>query len=449
MSKRLKKERNSFADHFSSLERKLPDSPSWLVRLRRDAMENFSKSGFPTIADEDWRYTNVSSVATTTYDTPPKASSAAVVQTDALAHVEALEGPRCFFLNGRFCPELSQLEDLDTQIQVRPLGKILQERPDEVEPYLGHYLTIGDHPFATLNTAFIEEGAVVRVAKGSQIRKPIHLVFVSVADSGNAFVTHPRNLIVVGESSQCAVVEHYLGVADGPYFTNPVTELVVEENANVEHYRIQVEGPSAQHVSALHIEQAANSTVRTMGADLGGKLTRNDLNLVLGGQGAEASLDGIFIGSGKQIVDNHTRIEHAAAHCSSRELYKGILGGHSRGVFRGRIVVQPGAQKTDSEQTNNNLLLSDRALVNTKPQLEIYADDVKCTHGATIGQLDKEAIFYMRSRGISKAVAQTILTYGFAEDLISRVGLDDLRDRLSKLLLERLPEGRFLRKTMT
>ena len=438
---------DSYLERFNRLDETAPDSPVWLSQLRREAMLRFVETGFPTIADEDWRYTNVASLAATPYEAAPAPSPDGRCRTESRP-VGSSGGVHCVFLNGRFCSELSQLDEAESRVRVGSLAAVLRERPEEVEAHLARYIETERHPFAALNTAFIEDGAVVRVAAGVRVPAPIHLVFLSTGNGGPAFVTHPRNLILVGAGSECSVVEHYVGVGERSYFNNPVTEVAVGENANLDHYRLQEESPEAHHVSTLEIRQESNSVVRTMSADLGGTLTRNDLNVVLGGEGADAALDGIFITSGKQLVDNHTRIEHAAPHCGSRELYKGILGGRSRGVFRGRIVVQPGAQQTDSEQTNNNLLLSDRALVNTKPQLEIYADEVKCTHGATIGQLDREAIFYMRSRGIDEDMARSILIYGFAEDLIRRVRLAALRDRLSALVFDRLPQGRFLRKAL-
>ena len=441
-----RKSLDSYLERFNRLDEAPTDTPRWLSQLRREAMLRFTETGFPTIADEDWRYTNVASLAATPYETAPAPAPAGNFRMDSTT--AGGEGVRCVFLNGRYCAELSHLDEMESRVRVDSLAAVLRNRPEEIEAHLARYVEAERHPFATLNTAFIEDGAVVRVAAGVRIPDPIHLVFLSTGNGGPAFATHPRNLVLAGAGSECSVVEHYVGVGEKAYFSNPVTEVAVGENANLDHYRLQEESPGAHHVSTLEVRQESNSVLRTMSADLGGALTRNDLNVVLGGEGAYAELDGIFITSGEQLVDNHTRIEHAAPHCGSRELYKGILGGRSRGVFRGRIVVQPGAQKTDSEQTNNNLLLSDRALVNTKPQLEIYADEVKCTHGATIGQLDREAIFYMRSRGIDEEMARSILIYGFAEDLIRRVRLAGLRDRLSSQLFDRLPQGRFLRKAL-
>ena len=443
-----RKSLDSYLERFNRLDETAPDRPAWVSRLRREAMLRFADTGFPTIADEEWRYTNVARLAATEFETAPEPSPVGPCRTKARA-AGGSGGVRCVFLNGRYCAELSRLDEVESRVRVGSLASILRDSPEEVEDHLARYVEIERHPFATLNTAFIEDGAVVRVPAGVVVEDPIQLVFLSTGNGGPAFVTHPRNLIVVGAGSECLVVEHYAGVGEKSYFNNPVTEVAVGENANLDHYRLQEESPAAHHVSTLEIRQESNSVARTLSADLGGRLTRNDLNLVLGGEGADASLDGIFVVSGEQLVDNHTRIEHAAPHCGSREIYKGILDGRSRGVFRGRIVVHPGAQKTDSVQTNNNLLLSDRALVNTKPQLEIYADEVKCTHGATIGQLDREALFYMRSRGIDEDMARSILTYGFAEDVVRRVRLDSLRDRLSSLLFDRLPQGSSLRKALT
>ena len=252
-------------------------------------------------------------------------------------------------------------------------------------------------------------------------------------------MSHPRNLIVAEANSQVSIVESYFGLNDETYFTNAVTEIVVNDNAIVDHYKLQRESMHAFHFSTLQVQQSRSSSFSTHSIALGGALVRNDVNTVLNGEGAEATLDGLYVVSGQQHVDNHTRIEHAKPHCSSRELYKGILDQKARAVFNGRIIVRPDAQKTDSKQTNKNLLLSEEALANTNPQLEIYADDVKCTHGATIGQLSADALFYMRARGIGLDTARNLLTYAFANEITNRIKIEPLRAELEMLLFSRLP----------
>ena len=443
-----RKSLDSYLERFNRLDETASDTPGWLSQLRREAMLRFAETGFPTIADEDWRYTNVASLAATSYETAPAPSPDGHCRMDSRA-AGGGSGARCVFLNGRYCAELSHLAEMESGVRVGSLAAILRDSPEEVEAHLARYVEAELHPFATLNTAFIEDGAVVRVSAGVRIPDPVHLVFLSTGNGGPAFVTHPRNLILVGAGSECSVVEHYVGVGEKSYFSNPVTEVAVGENASLDHYRLQEESPAAHHVSTLEIRQESNSVLRTMSADLGGTLTRNDLNVVLGGAKERTRRWTAFSSHpanswSTTTPGSSTRLLIAVAGSCTREFSADVPGGCSgAGSWS-----NPGAQKTDSVQTNNNLLLSDRALVNTKPQLEIYADEVKCTHGATIGQLDQEAIFYMRSRGIDEEMARSILVYGFAEDLIRRVRLADLRDRLSSLLFERLPQGRFLRKAL-
>ena len=269
------------------------------------------------------------------------------------------------------------------------------------------------------------------------------MLYLSTA-AEEAVVLHPRNLILVECNSQVTLVESYVGLREGVYFTNAVTEIVAAENAVVDHYKLHHESKKAFHIATMQVHQDRSSSVRTFNATLGGALTRNEVNVVLDGEGADCALEGLYLISGRQHVDNHTRLEHAKPNCDSREIYKGILDEKASGVFHGRIVVLPGAQKTDSKQTNNNLLLSDEALINTKPQLEIYANDVKCTHGATIGQLDQNALFYMRSRGIDKTTARSLLIYAFANQVVSRIKVEAVRNELDNYLFSWLPEGHLL-----
>jgi Fe-S cluster assembly protein SufD len=311
-----------------------------------------------------------------------------------------------------------------------------------VEPHLARHAGYQDHPFVALNTAFLQDGAFVSIPRGKAVERPIHLLFVSTHDRrGTATVSHPRNLILAGDDSQAMVIESYIGLNNALYFTNAVTEIVAGENAVVAHYKLQRESEEAFHISTVQASLSHNSNFSSHSIDLGGALVRNDVNAVLDGKGIECTLDGLYMVAGRQHVDNHTRIDHVKPHCSSRELYKGVLGGRSKGVFNGKIYVHKDAQKTDAKQTNKNLLLSEDAVINTKPQLEIYADDVKCTHGTTIGQLDQEAIFYLRSRGIDLEAARGLLTYAFASEMIGRIKVEPVRAQLETLLLTRLPEG--------
>jgi Fe-S cluster assembly protein SufD len=323
---------------------------------------------------------------------------------------------------------------------VTPLSESWEKHGCLLEKHLGKQTELVGHPFAALNTAFLSEGTLVYLPKGVVLEEPLHLVFVGSANS-NPLSCHPRILIVAEENSQARIVETYLGAGTGAYFTNPVTELIAGDNAILEHYKLQMENLNAFHLAHLQVRLGRDSNVTLHSISLGGALVRNDLNVVLDGEGGEATLNGFYFAGGTQLVDNHTRIRHEKPHCNSHELYKGILDGKARGVFSGRIYVHPGAQKTDSKQTNKNLLLSDEALVNTIPQLEIYADDVKCTHGATIGQLDADSVFYLRSRGIGLAEARELLTYAFASDLTGRIRIPAIREGLEKQLFRHFSTG--------
>ena len=434
--------------HYSQLKSAMVGKePPWLGQIRERAAEGFSRLGFPSPRQEEWRYTDVGPIRQGVFESTPAESNGINAETLEQITLGRLECPRLVFVDGHFSVELSRLEGLPEEVRVASLAHILAAEPDLVEPYLARFADHKEHFFMALNAAFMGRGALVYVPDGKLVNDPIHLMYLSTA-ADPPLAIHPRNLVVAGDNSQVAVLESYIGLGQGSYFTNQVTELVAGQNAIVDHYRFHQESQQAFHISMLQIQQARNSNVRAFNATLGGALTRNEVNVVLDGEGAECSLDGLFVLAGRQHVDNHTRLEHARAHCDSRELYRGILDEKATGVFHGRIVVQPGAQKTDSKQSNDNLLLSDQALINTKPQLEIYADDVKCTHGATVGQLDEEAIFYLRSRGIDETAARSLLTYAFASQVVNRIRMEAVRTELDAYLFSWLPEGHLVKEAI-
>ena len=448
MLEAVKEEKEVYFSNFAELEEQLAgQEPAWLQRVRKAAILRFSELGFPTSRQEEWKYTEVTPIQRIPFK--PAHYELDGLTVDGLSQLTFgnLKCPRLVFVNGHYSSELSSLKGLPGAVQVRNLSEVLRQDPDLVKPYLSRYARCEDHSFVALNTAFIQEGAFVYIPKGKVILEPIHLLFLSTA-SEEAVVAHPRNLIVADSNSQVAIVESYVGLGQRPYFTNLVTEIVAGENAIVDHYKLQQESKQAFHIATLQVHQDRSSSVRTFSITLGGALTRNEVNAVLDGEGAECSLDGLYIISGRQHVDNHTRLEHAKSHCSSREVYKGILDQKATAVFHGRIVVHPGAQKTDSKQTNNNLLLSDEAQISTKPQLEIYANDVKCTHGATIGQLDEEALFYLRSRGIAKTTARSLLIYAFASQLVNQIKVESVRAELDNYLFSWLPKGQLVKEAM-
>ena len=421
-----------------------PKEPQWLQAIRQTAMERFSELGFPTPRQEEWKYTKVDFTRKIAFEpASPGINGLTEDRLDQLTFTN-LECPRIVFVNGYYSRKLSSLHELSFGIQVQSLAEALRENPELVKPHLARYAGYQDHAFVALNTAFIQDGAFVHIPKGTRNQEPIHLLFLSNA-SEKAAVSHPRNLIVVDEDSQAVIVESYVGLDQQPYFTNLVTEIAVGKNAVLDHYKLHRESDEAFHIATLQIHQDRSSNVRTFDVTLGGALTRNEVNGVLDGEGAECALDGLYLVSDGQHVDNHTRLEHAKPHCDSREVYKGILDGKATGVFHGRIVVQPDAQKTDSKQTNNNLLLSDEAVINTKPQLEIYANDVKCTHGATVGQLDEQALFYLRSRGIGSTTARSLLIYAFASQMVEEIRVESVRSQLDDYLFSWLPEGHLIK----
>ena len=407
---------------------------AWLAGLRRSAIERFSELGFPTTREEDWKYTNVDPIAKLDFD-PPKRNGVAVAAQDLLS-LSFADGARnrLVFINGVHSAEHSSTTDLPPGVRVQSLAALLTQDPDLLAPWLGRLAGFSDRSFVALNTAFMEDGAVVLVPEGCRLAEPIHIVYVSTG-ADRPVVVHPRNLIVCAEGSEVKIIEGYAGFGTGVYFVNPVTEIVGAAESVIDHYRLQREGERAFHVGAIAARLERAATLGSHNVTLGGALVRNDVCAILGGEGAECNLDGLYLTGDGQHIDNHTEIDHEQPRASSRELYKGILRGRARGVFNGKILVRKAAQKSDARQVNKNLLLSKDAAVDSKPQLEIHADDVKCSHGSTIGQLDRDALFYLRSRGIGTEDARSLLSYAFAAEILNRVRVASLRARLEEYLL--------------
>lgn len=403
-------------------------------------MNRFSELGFPSTRHEEWKYTNVAPIARQPFHvagSSPRGVSAKSVKSIS---IPGLKGPRLVFIDGRFSEKFSSLGRLPKGVRIRSLSAVMNEDPGFLESHIARYASFRENPFVSLNTALYQDGACILVDRNIAVKAPVHLLFLSSGE-GETGVSFPRNLIVAAEGSSLNLVEHYAGLNGGGYFTNAVTEIAQGENAVVNYYKIQEEQRNAFHIATVQVRQSRGSRFSSHSISMGGALVRNDINAVLDGEGAECTLNGLYTLDGEQHEDNHTRIEHARPHCASHELYKGILDGSSTGVFNGKIYVHKDAQKTDAKQTNKNLIRSENAAMNTKPQLEIFADDVKCTHGATIGQLDEEAVFYLRARGIGEEEARNLLTCAFARDIIDRIGIEAVRIKLEADLMQRLEDN--------
>ena len=402
----------------------------WLRNLRESAFARFCEVGFPTTHDEDWRFTNVSGIAKTSFEV---AGDVTLKPHDLEQFGVAGIGCRLVFVNGKFSREHSAIGQLPAGVSVNSLAEEIGANSSSVESHLGRYLDIGRDAFSALNTAFAEDGAYMHIRRGVVLTDPIYLLFISTA-SDKPSMSHPRNLIVIESEAQATVVEDYVSIGDTVAFSNAATELVAGENAVVSHYMLEREHRQAFNISTLRIQQGRSANVSSHSILLGGGLVRNNVHPVLAGEGGECLINGLFIGNGRQHLDNYMLVEHASPHCASRQFYNGILDDHAHGVFHGRIIVHKEAQKTDAKQTNRNLLLSDDARIDTKPQLEIYADDVKCTHGATIGQMDENALFYLRSRGIDEISARKLLLLAFANECLDRMAPSLARDHVDKLI---------------
>ena len=413
----------------------------WLRPTRQAAFARFAELGFPTTHDEDWRFTSVAPIAKTAFVPAPDGPVDLPRRALEPFRLPGAEGGLLVFVNGRYAPALSAPDGLPGGVKVRSLAQALTAERDLVEPHLARYAEVHHEAFSALNTAFMEDGGVVSIPRGTVLEAPVHLLYVSIPTAA-PLITHPRNLIVAEEDSQATIVEDYVSVGNGVSFSNAVTELVVGQNGVLSHYLIERESRQAFNVSTLRMQQGRSSNVTSHSVLLGGALVRNNIHPVLAGEGGECLINGLFMATGRQHMDNYMKVEHVGPHCDSRQFYHGILDGRSRGVFHGRIVVHKGAQKTDAKQTNRNLLLSEEAQVDTKPQLEIYADDVKCTHGATIGQIDEDAIFYLRSRGIAQDAAKALLLFAFAGQALDRMKAEPIRRYLEGLVTRWLSQER-------
>jgi len=415
--------------------------PAFLRELRIRAAGRFSELGFPTPRLEEWRFTNLRRIVETPYAIQRNGSARRDVDPRRIAGAHRLA-----VVDGRYRADLSEVDDLPHGAVLMGLGEALSRCPELLEPHLGRLADPEGNAFAMLNSALFPDGVFLWLPAGVAVERPIHLMYLTTSDD-QPRVNLPRNLVMVGSSAQAAIVETYDGGASET-LTCPVTEIVLAANASLDHHVLHREGEHARHVANRRIVVARDAHYRSHTFHLSGELVRNDVNASLDGEGAHVELNGLYVTEGSQHVDNQLTVRHQSPRCTSEQLYKGILDGVSRAVFNGRIVVAPKAQKTNAEQSNRNLLLSDGALVQSNPQLEIFADDVRCTHGSAVGRLDEDSLFYLRSRGIDKTAAESLLTYAFAADVLRRLHLADVRNDVERHLFEKLPHGDFIREAV-
>lgn len=409
--------------------------PDWLAEARLAALQWVGEHGFPTHKNEDWKYTGLAPILAVPFDAATVASGTRVTAEMIDAAAVDLGGPRLVFVNGHFVSEFSRLTGLPAGAVVTTVAAVLASGPERLEPFFAHEPGVR-HAFAAFNDALAEDGAFIHLESGAIVDEPIQLVFFS--DAGEIpLVSSPRSVIVAASGSRATIVETYAGIDSDVYCTNAVTELVLAEDAQIEHYKVQNEPVTAFHVALLSVRQGRNSRFSSRSVMLGASIARHEVRVLLDGVGAEVNLDGVYLPQGDQLHDNTIFVDHAATDCTSHQLYKGVLDGRAHGVFNGHIMVRHGADGTDANQNNKNLLLSDRAEVDTRPRLEIYTDDVKCTHGAAVGQMDEEALLYLQARGIPLEEARGLLIYAFVHEMVDRIAIEQLRTQLEPLVAGR------------
>ncbi|MCH8011816.1 MAG: Fe-S cluster assembly protein SufD [Candidatus Marinimicrobia bacterium] len=421
-----------YADEFRNLDNgHFSKEPVAIQNIRISAMERFTELGFPNNKIEEWKNTNLGSLTKTLFKLPSGKQTQITSETIVPFSIEGTH--RLVILNGKYLPELSNTDNLLTTLEIKNFSEAIIDNSSLLAPYLGKIADYTNHPFVALNTAFMDDGIFIHVPDGQVIENPIHLLYISSPTDENT-VFHLRNMIIVGVNSEITIIEDYVGLDNKEYFTNVVTEMAARENGTIHHIKIQQESTRAHHISNLHVNQDNASSVSLDSFIVGSSITRNDISAILNGEGADCKMNGLVLAKDSQHIDNHTILDHAKPHGTSNELFKGIYTDKARGIFNGRIIVRKNAQKTDARQTNKNLLLSDSALVNSNPQLEIYADDVKCTHGSTTGQLEEEALFYLRTRGLDIRTAQALLLHGFADQILNKISNSAIKAYLESIL---------------
>ncbi len=436
----IKDIKNWYVDNFGTFERRLNGGSSAPIhKIRKDAISKFSGLDFPTTRNEEWKYTSIAPLLKHTFT--PAENKPEVNRKDVNKLLfDELEHSLLVFVNGFFSKDLSDLKDLPAGVIAGNIADAIESHSEIMEKHFSRYADYKDQIFTALSTAYTKDGAFIYIPDGQIIKEPIHIVYLSLTGDKKTLI-QPRNLFVAGKNSQATIIEHYSSIDDGIYFTNTVTEIFTAENAVLDHIKLQDESRNAFHIARMEVDQERNSNFSSNMISFGADLSRNDFNTRFNDTGGECTLNGLFMIDGNQLFDVHTMIDHAEPYCNSHEHYKGILDGKSRGVFNGKVMVRPDAQKTNAFQENNNIILSDSALVNTKPQLEIFADDVKCSHGATIGQIEDEALFYLKSRGIGDKIARGMLIHAFASDVVSSIKIETIRNYLEEILTNKFNPG--------
>jgi Fe-S cluster assembly protein SufD len=404
-----------------------PKPPSWVASIRKSAISRFAEIGFPNTKEEDWKYTNIEPIAKSSFRflLESKRNGLTPQKIESLLPSEK-NWNRLVFINGFYSKELSSVSASDGSLRVGDLSDALLQDSEAVERHLAHYAEFERNGFTALNTALFQGGAFIHLSKGKKLEEPIHLIFVSCS-RGERVISQPRNLIVADADSRAIVIESFVSLTEDASFTNAVTEIVLSEGAGIDYYKIQREAEQSFHVGTTQVLQKSGCRFSSHSLCWGSALVRNNLSVILQGEGSECVLNGLYLTKERHFVDNHTLIDHTQPRSTSRQLYKGVLDGTSRAVFNGKVFVRRNAQKTDAHQTNKNLLLSEGAVVDTKPQLEISASDVKCTHGAAVGQLEEDAVFYLKTRGIDELKARGILTHGFTREVTQGIRVRSLR----------------------
>jgi Fe-S cluster assembly protein SufD len=425
-----------YLSNFGEFEKRLNGGKeSFIHSKRKAALSNFSKLEFPTIKDEEWKYTSIAPLLKYNFVPTYEKKNVSKEFIKSLLFDE-MEHSLIVFINGRYSAEHSDLLNLPEGVIVGSIANEIKNNNEVLLKHFGKYADYQNHIFTALSTAYTEDGAFILVPTGKIVEEPIHIIFITT-EGNEKILTQPRNLFVAEKSSQVTIIEHYVGNEENIYFTNAVTEIVADENAIVDHIKLQEESKKAFHIARMEVDQERNSNFSSHLISTGADLSRNEFNAKFNDEGGECKLNGLFMVDGTQLFDAHTLMDHANPHCNSHEHYKGILDDKSRGVFNGKVIVRQDAQKTTAFQENNNILLSDEALVNTKPQLEIFADDVKCSHGATIGQMDDEAKFYLKSRGIGEEVSNGILLHAFASDVVTSIKIESIRNYIEEIITKK------------